>query len=82
MMNYIPYTEIDGAEDTDIGKTCLMYLGGRTIAIEDTLDECIETARGIGIDVDRDEIDDHTDLLYLVAGDLIAVVVDVAPTED
>ena len=81
MMKYIPYTEIDGAEAGDIGKTCLMHLGGRTIAIEDTLDECMETARGIGIDVDRDEIDDHTDPMYLVAGDLIAVVVD-APTED
>jgi hypothetical protein len=38
------YREIEFAEESDIGKICLMYLGGPTLAIEDTLEGCLEIA--------------------------------------
>jgi len=75
MMNRIPYTEIETATADDIGKTCLMQLGCNPLAIEPTLAECIDTARGVGMQIDEDEIDDHTDLVYLSSGDLVAVVI-------
>ncbi|MCP4493386.1 MAG: hypothetical protein GY820_39680 [Gammaproteobacteria bacterium] len=53
---------------------CLMQLGCNPLAIEDTLEECIRVAERLaGEPIDRNEIDDHTDLHYLTTDDVVAV---------
>jgi len=79
-MQTIPYTEIEHAEKSDIGKTALYHLGGNTLALEDTLDDCVCVAQDCtGEQIDRDSIDNHTDLYYLTGDDLVAV--EVGPAE-
>ena len=94
-MKETAYTEIPNAEKTDIGKTCLMQLGCNPLAIEDTLEKCLETAAECGMTMRDDEcecgerpitvddVDDHTDMMYLANGDLVAVLItDVPPDID
>lgn len=77
-MHTMPYTEIEHAEKSDIGKICLMGLGCSPMAIEDTLAECIATANKCGSEIEESNVDDRTDLYYLKNGDLVAVeIVDV-----
>lgn len=79
-MQTVPYTEIEHAEESDMGKIALYCLGGNTLAIEDTLDDCIRVAQDCtGEQIDRGTIDDHTDLYYLTSEDLVAV--EVGPAE-
>ena len=81
-----PYTDIENADRSDIGKIALMNLGAGTLAITDTLDDCLATANRIGAGVLDDDgrcirpitaydVDAHTDLRYLASGDLVAVLV-------
>lgn len=81
------YNEIDNAEHSDIGRVALMTLGGPTLAIEDTLAECIATAQKLEMTVtvvdddgnktDRlitaDDVDTRTDRRYLNSNSLVAV---------
>jgi len=60
----------------DIGKVALYQVGCDPLAIEDTLDKCIQVASECtGDPIETDDIDDHTDLRYLAGGDLVAVEV-------
>jgi hypothetical protein len=75
-MQTISHNEIDNAEAADIGKYCLMVVGCNPLAIEDTIDECVATAEYCtGETIDRNDIDDHTDLCYLATGDLVMVLI-------
>lgn len=80
MRKSVAYTEIENADKSDIGKTCLMSVSGHALAIEETRDECIATAKRCGIEFNEADIDDHTDLAYLNPSDL--VIVDVVDVED
>jgi hypothetical protein len=73
-MQTVSYTEIENAEQSDIGKIALYCLGGATLAIENTLDECIKTAEDCTGEKIGD-IDTHTDHAYLTTADLVAVIV-------
>jgi len=73
---HIPYTEIDSAEATDADNIALYHLGERTLAIEDTLDECLAVASEcLGETISEGDVDDHTDHRYLNTGDLVAAIV-------
>jgi len=76
-MQTVAYTDIDHAEESDIGKIALMSADGcGVLAIEDTLDACIATAeRCTGETISSDDIDTRTDLHYLTNDDLVAVEV-------
>ena len=79
------YTEIENASATDIGKIALMNLGCATLAIENTLANCLATAAVCGMTtldddapggqrpIAESDVDDSTDLRYLASGDLVAV---------
>ena len=72
----LSYRKIDHAEKTDIGKIALYSVGGNTLAIERTLDDCIRVANenGCGDEpITVDDVDGHTDLTRKMAGDLVAV---------
>lgn len=86
-MQTVAYDQIDNATAADIGKIALMTVGAGTLAIADTLDECLDEAAACDITtldddapggqrpVTADDVDDHTDLRYLASGDLVAVIV-------
>ena len=80
-MQTVAYTDIEHATEADIGRIALYWVRGNTLAIEDTLDECLRVANACladgctGEHIDRSDIDDHTDLYYLTSEDLVAVVV-------
>lgn len=84
-MKTMAYTEIPNAEKPDIGRICLMPLGCTPLAIEDTLEQCLETASACGMtirdgecgerQITVDDVDDHTDMRYLADGDLVAVLI-------
>ena len=86
-MQTVAYTEIDNSGASDIGKTALLNINGGTLAIADTLDECLAEAASCGMTTLDDDapggqrpitaadVDDHTDLRYLASGDLVAVIV-------
>jgi len=74
-MQTVPYTDIEYGVHSDIGKICLM-IGSLTLAIEDTLEDCIHASENCtGDAIARDGIDDHTDLHYLTTDDLVAVII-------
>lgn len=75
-MNEMPYDEIENITKEDIGKVCLMTLGSQPLAVEDTLEECIEVYENTtGETVDPDLVNVDVDIEYLAAGDLVAVEV-------
>jgi hypothetical protein len=71
-MQTVSYKDVETATAEDIGKIALYCLGGAVMAIENTLDDCIKTARACGFDVDADMIDDHTDFYYLNTESIVA----------
>ena len=73
MRKSVAYTEIENADKSDIGKTCLMAVSGHALAIEETLEECIAAAKRCWIEFDESEIDDGTDFQYLKMDDLVVV---------
>lgn len=73
-MQTVPHTEIEHARASDIGRIALHRLGGDTLAIADTLDECVRIAeKCTGERITLDSIDTHTDLSCLTSADLVAV---------
>ena len=75
-MQTMAWSEIEEAGRDDVGRVALMNLGGRTLAIEATLEACLETWNRVsGEQVTAADVDIHTDRVYLTTGTLVAVEV-------
>jgi len=72
-MNELSYTEIPNAEKSDIGKICVMASGCSPLAIESTIEDCLQVCLDCGMEA-RDEngdprpmtIEDCEEIAYLV----------------
>lgn len=75
MTRETPYTEIPNADRSDIGKVALYCPYGNTLAIEDTLEQCLATAeRCTGERIDpADVVTDNREVtnMDLVATEII-----------
>ena len=51
----VPYTEVENADESDVGKMALIQADVATLCIEESLDECLETARRLDFDTRDDD---------------------------
>ena len=69
------FTEIENAERSDIGKIAVLGMGSWTIAIEDTLEKCIEVMQSIDPAYEDFTMDTFAHPSTANYGDIIAVEV-------
>ena len=75
-MQTVKWSDLEYVQKSDVGRIAVISGNGPTLAVENTLGECVDAINDIGSPDDPitiDDIDCHTDPRYLTNEDVCAV---------